>query len=39
MRKEQVDKALSESEKELEFKAKGNKKYEVEVIIKYAIYG
>ncbi len=38
-KKEQVDnKALPEPEKELEFEARGNKKYEVEAIIDSAVY-
>ncbi len=38
-RKGRVDnKALSESEKELEFEARGNKEYEVEAIIDSAVY-
>ena len=39
MRKKQVDKALPEPEKNLEFEAGGNKKYKVKVIIDNTIYG
>ena len=39
MKKKRVDKALQESEKDLEFEAKGNKEYEVEAIIDNTIYG
>ena len=38
-KKEQIDKTLPESEKELEFEAKSNKKYEVEAIIDSVVYG
>ncbi len=39
-RKGQVDnKALPESEKELEFEFRGNKEYKVETIIDSAVYG
>ncbi len=39
-RKEQVDnKALSESEKKLEFETRGNKEYKVKAIINSAVYG
>ena len=38
-RKGQVDKALSEPEKELEFEPGGNKRYKVKAIIESAIYG
>ena len=38
MRKKQVDKALPEPENNLEFKASGNKKYEVKAIIDIAVY-
>ncbi len=37
-RKGRVDKALPESEKEAEFEAGDNKKYEVEAIIDSAVY-
>ncbi len=33
------NKALSESEKDLEFEARGNKKYKVKAIINSAVYG
>ncbi len=33
------NKALLESEKELEFKAEGNKEYEIKAIIDNAVYG
>ena len=39
IRKEQVDKALPEPEKELKSKASGNKEYEVKAIIDSAVYG
>ncbi len=39
MRIEQVDKALPEPEKDLEFKAGDNKNYEVKAIIDSAVYG
>ncbi len=39
MRKEQVDKALPEPEKDLEFEVGGNKEYEVEAIIDSIVYG
>ncbi len=39
MKKGRVDKTLLEPEKKLEFKAEGNKKYEVEAIINIAVYG
>ena len=35
----QVEKALPKPEKELEFKAHGNKKYEVKAIINNVVYG
>ncbi len=38
-RKERVDKALPEPEKDLEFEAGGNKEYKVETIIDSAVYG
>ncbi len=38
MRKEQVDKALSEPEKDVEFKARSNKEYEVKAIIDSTVY-
>ncbi len=38
-KKEQVNNALPESEKELEFEAGGNNKYEVEAIIDSIVYG
>ena len=38
-RKKQVDKALSKLKKDLKFKAKGNKEYEVKVIINNVMYG
>ncbi len=38
-KKGQVDKALPEPEKEMEFEAGGNKEYEVKAIIDSAIYG
>ncbi len=34
-----MDKALPEPEKDLEFEARGNKKYEVKAIIDSAVYG
>ena len=34
-----VDKALPEPEKKLEFKAGGNKEYEIEAIINSMVYG
>ncbi len=37
-RRKRVDKALLESEKDLEFEAGGNKEYEVKVIIDNALY-
>lgn len=37
-RKRQVDNALSELEKELEFEAEDNKKYEIEIIVDSIIY-
>ncbi len=39
MRRGRVDKVLLEPEKDLEFKAKGNKEYEVEAIIDSIVYG
>ncbi len=39
MRKEQVDKALPEPEKELKFEARGNKEYKLEAIINSTVYG
>ncbi len=39
IRKGRVDKALLESQKDVEFEAGGNKEYEVEVIIDSAVYG
>ena len=39
IRKKQVDKILLKLEKELEFEIRGNKKYELKVIINSAIYG
>ncbi len=39
MTKKQVDKALQEPEKDLEFETKGNKEYEVKAIINSVIYG
>ncbi len=38
-RKGRVNKALPESEKEVEFEAGDNKEYEVEAIINSAVYG
>ncbi len=38
-RKGQVDKALPEPEKELEFEARDNKEYEVKTIIDSIVYG
>ena len=38
-RKEQVNKALLEQEKDLEFEAGGNKKYEIKAIIDNTVYG
>ncbi len=38
IRKGQVDKALLEPEKEIEFEAGDNKEYEVEAIIDSAVY-
>ena len=38
IRKKRVDKALSESKKDLEFQTKSDKKYEIEVIIDNAVY-
>ncbi len=38
IRKKRVNKALSEPEKEVEFKARGNKEYEVKAIIDSAVY-
>ena len=38
-KKEQVDKTLPELEKDLEFEAKGNKEYEIKVIIDSVVYG
>ncbi len=38
-KKWQVDKALPEPEKEFEFEAGDNKKYEVEAIIDSTVYG
>ncbi len=38
-RKGRVDKALPEPEKNVEFDARGNKKYEIEAIIDSAVYG
>ncbi len=38
-RKRQVDKALLETEKDLEFKAEGDKEYEVKAIIDSIVYG
>ncbi len=37
-RRGQVDKALPESEKDLEFEAEGDKEYEVKVIINSEVY-
>ncbi len=39
IRKKRVDNALPESKKDLEFKAGGNKEYEVKVIINSTVYG
>ena len=39
IRKRQVDKALSEPEKDLKFKAGGNKKYKIKAIIDSRVYG
>ncbi len=39
MRKGQVDKALPEPKKDMEFEAGGNEEYEVKAIINSAIYG
>ncbi len=39
MRNERVENTLPESEKDLEFEAGNNKKYEVEVIIDSVVYG
>ncbi len=39
MRRGQVDKALLELEKDLEFEVRDDKKYEVEAIIDSAVYG
>ncbi len=38
-KKERVDNALLESEKELEFEVRGNKEYEVKAIINSRVYG
>ncbi len=38
MTKRRVDKALLEPEKELEFKVRGNKEYEIKAIIDSAVY-
>ncbi len=38
-RKGQVDKALPEPEKDVEFEAGGDKKYKIEAIIDSAVYG
>ncbi len=38
-RKRQLDKALPKSEKDVEFEAKSNKKYEFTAIINSAVYG
>ncbi len=38
-RKEQVDKALPELEKELEFEVGGNKEYKIEAMIDNVVYG
>ncbi len=38
-RKKQVDKALLELEKDVEFEARGNKEYEVKAIINSVVYG
>ena len=37
-RKEQVNKTLSELEKDLKFEAKGNKEYEIKAIIDSMMY-
>ncbi len=37
-KKEQVDKTLSKSEKDLKFETKGNKEYEVKAIIDSVMY-
>ena len=37
-RKRQVDKALPELEKELEFKTGGNKEYKIKIIINNVVY-
>ncbi len=39
IRKRQVDKALLELEKHVEFEAGGNKEYKIEAIINSAVYG
>ncbi len=38
-RKRQVDKALPEPEKDVEFEAESNKEYKIEAIIDSAVYG
>ena len=38
MRKKQVDKALPEPKKELEFEAKSNKEYKIKAIIDNIVY-